>query len=70
MPLLRFINPQISQIVQMKGGTQSFFVGCVLRTTTVRIAINNVPVTVRSGAPSAPYTSTANNAFSIQGHLC
>jgi hypothetical protein len=80
MLVLRFMNPQISQIEQIKGGTQSFFVGCVLRCTefermrtkTVRIAINYVPVTVRSGAPSAPYTSTAIDTSNPrpQGHPC
>lgn len=35
---------------------QFFFVGCVLRTATVKFLMNFVNDTVCNGAPSAPYT--------------
>jgi hypothetical protein len=61
------LNPQISPITD---DMPSFFVGCVLRTTTVKIETNFVNDIVRSGALSAPYTSTANHTFNLRGHLC
>jgi hypothetical protein len=78
MPVLRFMNPQISQILvlrsavqprshakqQINGGTQSFFVGCVLRTATVKFEINDIAESVSDGALRAPYT------FNFRGHLC
>jgi hypothetical protein len=64
---LIFMNPQISQISQI---VKLFSIGCVKRTATVKFELNDVAEAVTDGAPSAPYTSTANPTFNLRGHLC
>ena len=57
-PLRRYRATGESPQPPLLRGAKTAFVGCVLRTVTVRIEINFVGDTSRGGARSAPYTFT------------